>query len=50
MVKTVDWFKYTDAVEAMCDRYCKYPEQTATQEELTDICNNCPINTLFCEK
>lgn len=50
MVRTIDYNKYVDAVEAMCDRYCKYPEQTATQEELTDICNDCPINTLFCEK
>jgi hypothetical protein len=50
MVKTVDWFKYTDTVEAMCSDYCKYPEQKITVEELEDICNDCPINTLFCDK
>lgn len=49
MLKTIDYFKYTDAVEVMCDRYCKFPEQAASQDELTDICNDCPINTLFCE-
>lgn len=50
MIKTVDYFKYTDAVEAMCSKYCKYPEQKISAEELEDICNDCPINTLFCEK
>ena len=50
MVKTVDYMKYTDAVEAMCDKYCKMPDIAASQDELTDICNDCPINTLFCDK
>lgn len=32
-------------IEEMCDRYCKYPKE-ADEDELMDICENCPLNRL----
>ena len=38
-----------EIAEAMCDMYCKYPEQwNGDPEELheSDVCRNCPLNKL----
>jgi len=32
--------------ELMCDNYCRYPDTVASQEELDDICESCPLNDL----
>lgn len=49
VVKMVNYFKYTDALEKMCDDYCKWPMECQTQEQLDIHCEDCPMNTLFCE-
>ena len=33
-------------IEDMCDHYCKYPSECEDDEELMDICENCPLNKL----
>lgn len=33
--------------EKFCDNYCKYPCQTKDQNDLDDICEECPMNELF---
>ena len=33
--------------EKFCDKYCKYPYVIKKQDELDDICENCPMNELF---
>lgn len=40
-----------EAVEQMCSKYCKYPEQWDEEAEgielcESDICKNCPLNRL----
>ena len=32
--------------ENFCDHYCKYPSECEDDEELMDICENCPLNKL----
>ena len=46
----VEWSRYTDAVEMMCDKYCKWTYEAGSQEELDDICNDCPINNLHIDE
>lgn len=34
-----------DQVKAeMCDKYCRYPVDNITQEQLDEICEGCPFN------
>ena len=30
----------------ICDEYCKYPSQIASQEELDRICESCPLERI----
>lgn len=30
-------------LEKMCDRYCKFPDQTESQEALDATCSACPL-------
>lgn len=48
-MRMVDHDKYIGALEKMCDEYCKMPGICETQEILDKHCNECPMNTLFCE-
>lgn len=32
--------------EQMCDNYCKYPNEIKDDEELYDICGECPLGRL----
>ena len=49
MIKTIESSRITDTMEDMCDKYCKYPFNTETQAELNEICQDCPLNNLFCD-
>ena len=49
MIKQIDSARLTDAMEDMCDKYCKYPFNTETQAELNEICQEYPLNNLFCD-
>lgn len=40
----VDKLDLNMTLEAMCDKYCKYPNECDTQEKLDEICNDCPLN------
>lgn len=33
-------------LEKMCDRYCKFPNQTESQEALEAICSFCPLTQI----
>lgn len=33
-------------IEEMCDSFCKMPQEIEDDEELMDICENCPLNKL----
>ncbi len=33
--------------DKFCNRYCKYPHIAKEQEQLDDICEDCPMNELF---
>lgn len=33
----------TDMREKFCDDFCKYPLMDMTQEDLNEICNECPL-------
>lgn len=46
----IEWSRYTDAVEMMCEKYCKWTLEPISQEELDDICENCPINNLHIDE
>lgn len=30
----------------ICDEYCKYPNELASQEELEKICEKCPLEKI----
>ena len=30
----------------ICDEYCKYPNELASQEELNKICKKCPLEKI----
>lgn len=32
--------------EVFCDKFCKYPFICKTQDEIDDICEECPLNKL----
>lgn len=34
-----------EVIVEMCDEYCKYP-QLVSEEELYDVCAECPLNRL----
>lgn len=38
--------KLDEIREQMYDHFCRYPDTVASQEELDDICESCPINDL----
>ena len=35
--------KFNEALEKMYDHYCKKPEEIKNQDELDEICDNCPM-------
>ena len=35
--------KIDNVAELMCDKYCKYPNECADDEELMGICEKCPL-------
>ena len=43
----IEYSKLVDVTEAMCDRYCIYPKEPGTQEELNAICEKCPLATIL---
>ena len=43
----IRYSKLIDVTEQICDKYCKYPSQPGTQEELNDICDKCPLNNIM---
>ena len=43
----IKYSKLIDVTEQICDKYCKYPSQPGTQEELDDICDKCPLNNIM---
>lgn len=32
--------------EKFCEKYCKFPQECKDQNELDDICDECPMNEL----
>ena len=32
--------------DQVCDRFCRYPYETEDQEDLNNICKNCPLTRL----
>lgn len=30
----------------ICDKYCRYPYEVKTEEDLYEICEDCPVNKL----
>lgn len=38
--------KLEEIKQAMCDEYCRMPEEAADQEELEELCKYCPLNEL----
>lgn len=35
------------ALEEICDSYCKKPIEITNQEELDEVCDNCPMVRFF---
>lgn len=35
--------RFNEALELMCDNYCKKPDEIKNQDILDDICDNCPL-------
>ena len=42
----IDRDKLNEAIEAICDEYCKWPFNTETQEDLNVICEECPLRNI----
>ena len=49
MIKSIEYDRFIDTVEEICDFYCKWPTECATQERLNMHCNDCPLNNLMNE-
>ena len=45
MNKTITGMLEEIAAE-ICDDYCKYPNEVASQEELNKICAKCPLERI----
>lgn len=43
----MDKDRINEISEAICDRYCKWPFNTETQEELNKICEDCPLYNIY---
>ena len=41
--------QYEALMEEICERRCVKPDEAATQEELDDICEACPVEKLLGE-
>ena len=41
--------KMEEIRESICDNYCKYPGECFDEDDLTDKCNECPLNKLKVE-
>lgn len=39
--------RLNEVIEAICDDYCKWPDECSNQEELTEKCNDCPLNNIL---
>ncbi|MCI7326293.1 MAG: ribbon-helix-helix protein, CopG family [Clostridiales bacterium] len=33
--------------ESICDSYCRFPRETASEDELQSICEDCPVNYML---
>lgn len=33
--------------ESICDSYCRFPRETASEDELQSICMDCPVNCML---
>lgn len=45
-MKAIDVVKIEEICKAICDKYCKYPYEEHTEEEMDEICKDCPLNDL----
>lgn len=43
----IDRNRLNDVMEAMCDKYCKFPFNTETQADLNKHCEDCPLNNIL---
>lgn len=37
-------YEVEDKVAYICDKLCRYPREITEQEELDEVCEECPVN------
>lgn len=46
MIHKIDSKRLREVIEIMCDDYCKWPKEATSDEQLEDICSDCPLNNI----